>query len=147
MRVLSAEDVADLYRMRRVIEGAAVRNSAHAPRDALAAVKEAVTEASRAADEGRWRDVGTANIRFHQNLAALNGSPRLDEVMRQLLAELRLVFHVMKNPRAFHEPFVARNLELVELMEAGRAAEAGQALEIYLDDAEKLLIQAYIPEP
>ncbi|WP_344919033.1 GntR family transcriptional regulator [Streptosporangium oxazolinicum] len=147
VRVLSAEDVADLYRMRRVIEGAAVRNSAHAPRDALAAIREAVTEASRAADEGRWGDVGTANIRFHQNLAALNGSPRLDEVMRQLLAELRLVFHVMKNPRAFHEPFVLRNLELVELMEAGRAAEAGQALEIYLDDAEKLLIQAYIPEP
>ncbi|WP_436757414.1 GntR family transcriptional regulator [Streptosporangium sp. V21-05] len=147
VRVLSAEDVADLYRVRRVIEGAAVRNGAHASRDTLAAIKEAVTEASRAAGEGRWQDVGTANIRFHQSLAALNGSPRLDEAMRQLLAELRLVFHVMKNPRAFHEPFVARNLELVELMEAGRAAEAERALESYLDDAEKLLMQAYIPEP
>ncbi|GGS69667.1 GntR family transcriptional regulator [Planobispora rosea] len=147
VRVLSAEDVADLYRVRRVIEGAAVRRGAGAPREAFAAMREAVAAASRAAEEGRWQDVGTANIRFHQALAALNGSPRLDETMRHLLAELRLVFHVMDNPRAFHEPFVARNRELADLMEAGRAAQAERALESYLDDAEELLIRAYTPRP
>ncbi|GIH80188.1 GntR family transcriptional regulator [Planobispora longispora] len=147
VRVLSAEDVADLYRVRRVIEGAAVRRGAGASHEALAAMEEAVAAASRAAAEDRWQDVGTANIRFHQALAALNGSPRLDETMRQLLAELRLVFHVMENPRAFHEPFVARNRELVELMAAGRTAEAERALERYLDDAEELLMRAYTPRP
>ncbi|MGC5010538.1 GntR family transcriptional regulator [Streptosporangium sp. DT93] len=147
VRVLSAEDVADIYRVRRVIEGAAVRSGANVTPAALAMIKEAVSEASLAAGEGRWQDVGTANIRFHQNLAALNGSPRLNETMRQLLAELRLVFHVMRNPRSFHEPFVARNLELVELIEGGRTAEAERALENYLNDAEELLVRAYIPEP
>ncbi|MFI6511841.1 GntR family transcriptional regulator [Streptosporangium sp. NPDC050855] len=147
VRVLSAEDVADIYRVRRVIEGAAVRHSANVTPAALAMIKEAVAEGTRAAEQERWQDVGTANIRFHQNLAALNGSPRLNETMRQLLAELRLVFHVMKNPRSFHEPFVARNLELVELMESGRIAEAERALESYLNHAEELLVRAYIPEP
>ncbi|GIH92809.1 GntR family transcriptional regulator [Planobispora siamensis] len=145
VRVLSAEDVADLYRVRRVIEGAAVRHSRDASSAAFAAIRDAVAEAERAAREDRWQDVGTANIRFHQNLAALNGSSRLDETMRQLLAELRLVFHVMDNPRAFHEPFVPRNRELLELLESGRVEEAGRALEVYLGDAEKLLVQAYTP--
>ncbi|GAA3147736.1 GntR family transcriptional regulator [Planomonospora alba] len=147
VRVLSAQDVADVYRVRRVIEGAAVRHAAAAPPEAFAPLREAVADAVRAAERGGWQDVGTANIRFHQALAALNGSPRLDEAMRQLLAELRLVFHVMENPRAFHEPFVSRNLELVELLEAGRTAEAGAALERYLDDAEELLLRAYAPRP
>jgi hypothetical protein len=32
-------------------------------------------------------------------------------------------------------------------MEAGHAAEAERELESYLDDAEELLVKAYIPEP
>ncbi|MFI6595889.1 hypothetical protein ACIBHX_06555 [Nonomuraea sp. NPDC050536] len=76
---------------------------------------------------------------------AANGSPRLDEAMRRLLAELRLVFHVMENPRLLHEPFVERNRALLELLEAGRAEEAAAFLEAYLDDAEQLLIHAYDP--
>ncbi|MEV2270695.1 GntR family transcriptional regulator [Nonomuraea africana] len=145
VRVLSAADVADLYQMRRVLEGAAVRRCAKATPEALRAIRETVEEAERSASDDRWQDVGTANSRFHQALVALNESPRLDEVMRQLLAELRLVFHVMSNPRALHEPFVERNRLLLGLMEARRAADAAEYLEIYLDDAERLLLQAYEP--
>ncbi|MEV0148036.1 MULTISPECIES: GntR family transcriptional regulator [unclassified Nonomuraea] len=143
VRILSAEDVADLYRVRRVIEGAAVRRTP-TPK-ALRLIKEAVADAERAAASDDWRAVGTANIRFHQALVTLNQSPRLDEAMGQLLAELRLVFHVMKNPRAFHEPFVERNRRLLELLEAGRPDEAAAFLDAYLDHAERLLVDAYEP--
>lgn len=145
VRVLSAEDVTDLYRVRRVIEGAAVRRSGQAPPESLAVIREAVADAETAAAADSWQEVGTANIRFHQALVTLNGSPRLDEAMRQLLAELRLVFHVMKNPRSFHEPFVERNRRLLELVEAGKAEEAGAFLDAYLDHAEQLLLRAYEP--
>jgi DNA-binding GntR family transcriptional regulator len=144
VRRLSIEDVADLYRVRRVVEGAAVR---HVAPDGLAPMREAVEEGERAAREGRWRDVGTANIRFHQALVMQHGSKRLNDLMRQLLAELRLVFHVMANPRAFHEPFVARNRRLVSLIDAGRLEEAERFLAAYLDDAEALLADAYTPDP
>ncbi|GLX93439.1 GntR family transcriptional regulator [Herbidospora sp. NBRC 101105] len=140
VRVLSASDVKDLYLVRRVIECAAVRNSAGGD---LAACREAVDEGERAAADDRWRDVGTANLRFHQALVALHGSSRLDELMGQLLAELRLVFHVMENPGAFHAPFVARNRLLTGLLEEGRLAEAEQYLSRYLDDAEALLQAAF----
>lgn len=143
VRVLSAEDVADLYRVRRVLEGAAVRRQATP--EALTAIREAMADAERAAAAGDWRAVGTANIRFHQALVSLNGSPRLDEAMRQLLAELRLVFHVMENPRTFHEPFVARNRELLRLLESGRLERAAAFLDDYLDEAERLLVRAYEP--
>ncbi|MEV4359820.1 GntR family transcriptional regulator [Nonomuraea sp. NPDC049625] len=143
VRLPSAEDVADLYRVRRVLEGAAVRRGP-AP-EALAVIKEAVLDAERAAEQDDWQGVGTANIRFHQALVSLNESPRIDEAMRQLLAELRLVFHVMENPRAFHEPFVDRNRTLLGLLESGRPKKAAAYLDDYLDHAERLLIEAYTP--
>ncbi|MFI6902439.1 GntR family transcriptional regulator [Nonomuraea sp. NPDC050394] len=143
VRVLSAEDVADLYRVRRVLQDAAVRRRPTGA--ALAVIREAVADAERSAAADDWRGVGTANIRFHQALVAMNGSPRLDETMRQLLAELRLVFHVMKNPRTFHEPFVVLNRKLLEHIEAGRRDEAAAFLADYLDHAERLLVHAYDP--
>ncbi|GAA2209460.1 GntR family transcriptional regulator [Nonomuraea monospora] len=143
VRLPSVEDVLDLYRVRRVLEGAAVRRKPS--EEALTTIKEAVADARRAAAADDWQAVGTANIRFHQALVSLNDSPRIDEAMRQLLAELRLVFHVMENPRAFHEPFVERNLALIELIESGRPEEAAAYLDDYLHHAERLLIHAYEP--
>ncbi|MFC4117609.1 GntR family transcriptional regulator [Nonomuraea zeae] len=143
VRLPSAEDVADLYRVRRVLEGAAARRTPG--EEQLAVIRQAVLDAERAAADDDWQGVGTANIRFHQALVALNESPRIDEAMRQLLAELRLVFHVMKNPRDFHEPFVDRNRTLLGLIESGKAEEAAVYLDDYLDHAERLLIHAYDP--
>ncbi len=143
VRLPSVEDVLDLYRVRRVLEGSAVRRPPSP--QALAVIKEAMRDAERAAAEDDWQAVGTANIRFHQALASLNDSPRIDELMRQLLAEMRLVFHVMENPRAFHEPFVHRNRTLLELIEAGKTEQAAAYLDDYLDHAEKLLVHAYEP--
>ncbi|GAA1765939.1 GntR family transcriptional regulator [Nonomuraea bangladeshensis] len=143
VRLPSVEDVLDLYRVRRVLEGSAVRRPPSP--QTLGLVKEAVRDAERAAAEDDWQRVGTANIRFHQALVSLNDSPRIDELMRQLLAELRLVFHVMDNPRAFHEPFVERNRVLLGLVESGRREEAAAYLDDYLDHAEKLLVHAYEP--
>ncbi|WP_328816973.1 GntR family transcriptional regulator [Nonomuraea cypriaca] len=143
VRLPSVEDVLDLYRVRRVLEGAAVRRTP--PKEALEVIRVAVADAERAAAEDDWQGVGTANIRFHQALVSLNDSPRIDEAMRQLLAELRLVFHVMKNPRAFHEPFVDRNRTLVALIESAQYDKAAAYLDDYLDHAERLLVHAYEP--
>ncbi|MEV0618692.1 GntR family transcriptional regulator [Nonomuraea sp. NPDC050404] len=143
VRLPSAADVSDLYQVRRVLEGAAVRRKP--TEQALALIKEAFADAERAAGQDDWQHVGTANIRFHQALVSMNDSPRIDEYMRQLLAELRLVFHVMENPRAFHEPFVERNRTLLGLIESGRPEEAAAYMDDYLDHAERLLIHAYEP--
>ena len=89
VRDLSAADVVDLYRIRRLLEGGAIR--AATPETlavALPAAAEALAEAEAAATRDDWQSVGTANMHFHQAVAALAGSRRVDDTMRHVLAEL-----------------------------------------------------------
>lgn len=143
VRTLTKEDVVALYRVRRVIECAAVREPTRAPEEALARIRQAVDDGEAAARDDRWPDVGTANIHFHQAIVSLAGSSRLDEFMNQILAELRLIFYVMKDPRRFHEPYLTRNRELSTAIESGEFVAAEALLSRYLADAERQLVRAY----
>jgi DNA-binding GntR family transcriptional regulator len=147
VRELDVDDVRDLYRFRRVIECGALRSLVEGgtpvPAAGLEAVRHAVQQGEAAARESRWVDVGTANMRFHQSLAALAASPRIDEAMRHALAELRLVFHVMAAPQTFHEPYLDHNRRILGLLEDGEIGLAEDALAAYLATAEAQLIDAY----
>jgi DNA-binding GntR family transcriptional regulator len=140
VRTLTEHDVAELYRVRRMIELGALRDL-HDP--ILTKVAEAVTAAERAAEANRWQDVGTADIQFHRALVELAGSARIEEFMARILAELRLVFGVVKDPRRFHEPFITRNRQIFAALERNEIAHAEELLKEYLDDAERQLLEAY----
>lgn len=137
-----AADVVDLFRVRRAVELSAVRGAASAPAEALSAVGAAVEAGEAARLRGDWWGLGTANMRYHQAIAGLAGSPRMDEIMRQLLAELRLVFHTMAAPREFHAPYLELNREIYELLDSGSAEEAADRLARYFDTAERQLVEA-----
>lgn len=143
VRRLTADDLADLYRVRWVVESAALR----LPAPDLARVAAAVEQGERAAAADDWRAVATADLRFHSELAALARSSRLDELMRRVLAELRLAFYVMDAAAAFHEPYLRRNRTILQLLEAGRTEEAEQELHSYLDEAERQLLGAFQDGP
>ncbi|MFI8326730.1 GntR family transcriptional regulator [Streptomyces sp. NPDC085529] len=142
VRVLAVDDVEDIYRTRRLVECAVVRGLGHPPFpvDGLAA---AVAEGEAAARAGDWHGVSTANIHFHRELVALAGSARTDELMRGVLAELRLAFHVVDDPRALHEPYLVRNKEILEALRAGERAAAERFLARYLDDSISRVAAAY----
>ncbi|HWN34386.1 MAG TPA: GntR family transcriptional regulator [Pseudonocardia sp.] len=142
VRVLDVPDVIDLYRVRKHVECSVVRTVAAPPAN-LDRIAAAVQEGQHALDDEDWRGLGTANIRFHQEIVAMAGSPRIDELMRAVLAELRLVFHVMANPRWFHEPYLTRNHEILTAVARGDGPAAEQLLAKYLDDAERQLVDAY----
>jgi DNA-binding GntR family transcriptional regulator len=133
----------DLYRVRQLVECAAVRAFTGTDTEAPDDLRRAVQEGELAAKEDRWSDVATANMRFHQAIVALAGSPRLDEYMRQVSAELRLAFHVMQNPRTFHEPFLGRNREILDRLAAGDLATAADLLAVYLREAERQVVAGY----
>ncbi|MEV0280179.1 GntR family transcriptional regulator [Streptomyces sp. NPDC050610] len=145
VRVVTIEDLTDIYRVRELVECAAVRGLGRPPYR-LAPVMAAVEAGERAASDRAWRDLSTANIRFHQALVGLAGSPRTDELMRGVLAELRLVFHVMDDPRRFHEPYLSRNRHILEALQSGAAAEAERLLAGYLEDSLRQLSGAYAGE-
>lgn len=142
VRVLSVDDVEDIYRIRRMIECAVVRSLGEPPY-ALDRVAAAVADGQRAAEAAEWKGVSTANIHFHSELVALAGSERTDELMRSVLAELRLAFHVVDDPRGLHKPYLARNLQIVETLRAGRADAAEALLATYLDDSRDGLVEVY----
>ncbi|MEU6122331.1 GntR family transcriptional regulator [Streptomyces sp. NPDC047123] len=142
VRVLSVEDVQDIYRTRRLVECAVVRGLGTPP-FALDTVADAVAEGVRAAADQEWKAVSTANIHFHRELVALAGSARTDELMRSVFAELRLAFHVVDDPRRLHEPYLERNKQILARLRAGDAAQAERLLADYLEDSLEGLVEVY----
>ncbi|MET8411245.1 GntR family transcriptional regulator [Streptomyces sp. NPDC005195] len=142
VRVLTVEDVEDIYRTRTLVECAVVRGLGEPPY-ALDDLAHAVEEGQRAARDGGWKAVGTANIHFHRELVALAGSSRTDEVMRSVFAELRLAFHVVDDPRRLHEPYLARNREILETLQAGDRDGAERLLAGYLGDSLERVVEVY----
>ncbi|WMI60300.1 GntR family transcriptional regulator [Streptomyces rochei] len=143
VRVLTVEDVEDIYRTRSLVECAVVRGLGE-PSYALDGLAEAVEDGRRSAGEGDWKSVGTANIHFHRELVALAGSERTDELMRSVFAELRLAFHVVDDPRRLHEPYIARNAEILDTLRAGERETAARLLAVYLDDSLKRVVEVYL---
>ncbi|MFJ4788168.1 GntR family transcriptional regulator [Streptomyces sp. NPDC088794] len=142
VRVLSVEDVEDIYRTRALVECAVVRGLG-APPYALDALTAAVDQGRTAAREGDWKTVGTANIHFHRELVALAGSERTDELMRSVFAELRLAFHLVDDPRRLHEPYLARNQQIHEALQGGDKGEAEKLLSVYLGDSLERVVEVY----
>jgi DNA-binding GntR family transcriptional regulator len=144
---LGETDVVDLYRVRRVLEVDVVRGLAERdpelPSSRLEPLRDDVETTEAAALAGRWEAVGTANMRFHRNLIGLADSSRLDAITGRLLAELRLLFHVVATPRELHEPYIARNRGLLELLESRDYEQAAQDLHRYLVDSEQGLLAAF----
>ncbi|MEU8591367.1 GntR family transcriptional regulator [Streptomyces sp. NPDC048664] len=150
VRVLTVEDVQDIYRTRGLVERAVVRGLGDPPY-ALDRMTEAVEEGRRAVRDGDWNGLGTANIHFHRELVALAGSERTDELMRSVFAELRLAFHVVDDPRALHEPYLTRNQQILAALRTGDRPRAETLLEAYLHDSLTRMVEVYHrrvnPEP
>ncbi|MFI9153130.1 GntR family transcriptional regulator [Streptomyces sp. NPDC053367] len=142
VRVLTVEDVEDIYRTRALVECAVVRGLGEPPY-ALDGLVAAVAEGWRAVREDDWKALGTANIHFHRELVALAGSERTDELMRSVFAELRLAFHVVDHPRQLHEPYLARNEEILRALESGDRDGAERVLAVYLADSQERVVDAY----
>jgi DNA-binding GntR family transcriptional regulator len=140
---LDEDDLVDLYRLRCIIECDVVRSLAGLDAGRLRPLRAEVEAAESAASRGEWDRVATANMHFHQCLVSLSGSPRIQDITRRMLAELRLAFHAVANPRALHERYICRNRALFDLMEGGDVVRAADELQRYLHDSEAELLAAY----
>jgi DNA-binding GntR family transcriptional regulator len=136
VRRLTAADVRDIYRVRRVIEVQAATGSALVDDEDFADMQAAVVAGERAEQARSWRAVGTASLRFHQALVATLGSVRIDEFFRTVLAQLRLAWSDSCDEQAFQQSWSERDRELYELLRQGRRSQSVGVLLVYLDDSE-----------
>ena len=134
-----AEDVREIYRVRRLIEPAAVLWGEYRA-ETLAALDVIIDRARAALSAGAVTEMADANQDLHKALVALSGSASVDELMDRVLAQMRLVFHAMATTTDFHSHYVERNAALVALLRAGRRDEAAAELRSYLDAAEHELL-------
>lgn len=139
---LTADDVRDVTRARRVLELAGVRAWPTAGEAERATVDRALTAYAGAARAGAGPATTEAHLGLHRAIAGLTGSRRLDAVTDGLAAELRLALATVERRRRNARQQVAEHRALVELLRAGRVDAAASALADHLDAAERSLLDA-----
>ena len=132
-----AEEIREIYNVRRILEPAA---ALWGPGPDVAELRVVVAEALDARARGAVPEMAAANQRFHEALILGTGSTGLSEMMSRILAQMRLVFHAMGTAPEFHSRYVELNAELLEMLAAGRRADAAEHLRRYLDQAEAELL-------
>lgn len=148
VHTFTREDVADLWGYRSFVEVGAVRAAEVDSvrfRDSLARMRAADAMARAGVGVGDWRAVGTANNAFHQAIVDLAGVRRLSADAHNALVLARIGFLSTNPDSAFHEPYVAMNSRLLELLEAGDLTAAAQFLRDYFERSRDDLL-AQLPK-
>ncbi|GAB3768581.1 GntR family transcriptional regulator [Microlunatus parietis] len=145
IRRLGAADIRALYHTRRLIEPLGIQAVLADP-EAQVRLRAVVDEAAEAAERGDWQDVGTSDIEFHRILVDACGSPHLSAMFEQLLAELRLAFLQLSDSRQLHQPYLARNHALLDLIGSGSTARLAEELADYLSAAERDVLRDLDPD-
>lgn len=106
VRLITPEDIRDVYRSREAIETAAAELILEESDADLGPLRDAFTALEESAGvSGTWKSMADADISFHETLVALAGSPRLARMNATLAAESRM--HLFAYP-----PYPAgRNIE------------------------------------
>jgi DNA-binding GntR family transcriptional regulator len=132
---LGPGEIHDVYTVRRFIEVSALRGGGSPER--VAAVRAAVEEGRAAAAADDEEALGSANQHFHGAIVALAESRRLNTIMSQVLAEMRLFFHKATVEAHFYRGYLDDNEEICQALEAGQLDRAGDLLLAYLNRSEE----------
>jgi DNA-binding GntR family transcriptional regulator len=135
---LTPDDVRDLYRVRLLIQVEAVRQAEDLRRQRLRPAQDALQDAARARESGNWQDVLTCDVRFHQALVGLAGSPRLESIFAGLMTELRLGLSLLEDEAttSWHEA----NVHLCRVLEDDGVDAFAHELRAYLARSERALL-------
>lgn len=142
VRVLTTEDVADIYAARRLLEFGGIRASSRASDAELAEIDVAADTGIRQREQKRWQQTGTASLEFHAAVVALAGSERVNHFFAALAAQLRLAFAIMPDEAEFQALWVDRDRAIADLLLAGRRDAAEAELMAYLADSEAAIVDA-----
>lgn len=139
---LSAEDVDDVYALRRRLELAAVREAFEAMGERLPRLREHVHDLREVALGGRYREAIEADLRFHAELVSTLGSRRLVDAFRQACDELRPLLATLDRAERDPEALVAEHEELIGLIAAGDRGGLARRLKRHLEETRQRMVAA-----
>lgn len=137
---LTAEDVRDIYTARAAVERAAV--SLIVDGDHVAAAQRLAMvhrDMIKAANRGNRAALSDADLRFHETVVGLSGSPRLARMHATLIVETRICLTALETTP---DPVAAAVNEHGELLEAIRRGDRRLLLRLidaHMDDAVRRL--------
>jgi DNA-binding GntR family transcriptional regulator len=135
---LSPEAVADIYRVRRILEIRAVETG-KPDASRLASLYDAVDRLEEAAKAQDWPAVFESDMLFHRRVVALLGSERLVTFYGNLLGELRLGLMEVDRSSRDVKRSRAEHRRVADLLAAGNRRECARLLTEHLNEAEQLV--------
>ena len=135
---LDADDIADLYRVRRIVELEAIAEAGPAEVPALRATIADMAAASAADDRAGIVD---ADLRFHRSLVEAMSSDRLGGLFASVQGELRLCLALLGGPFPNPANIEGEHQAILDALEASDNDRAGELLREHLDVAQRDLIR------
>ncbi len=143
VRQLDRRDIRDIFKARRHLEVLALTASTPISEFHLHHMQQHLDNAALAAGTEHWREVGTHSLRFHQSIVRMLGCQRFNDFFSVLLAQLRLLFCSGAAERDFQLPWLARDSDILSLLNQQQSQAACSALIDYLDDSERQLTASF----
>lgn len=141
VRALTRTDIEELYSLRLNLEIFAVQRIVErGGPSALEGIRAAYEDLARAAEEGNYKAITDADLRFHEGLILLSGHSLLHQVWRGVALRVRQVM-AFRNKQYGNPSQIARNhLAILEAVIACDVARATALLNEHIANAEDLAI-------
>lgn len=140
------EDIRDLYRVRRTLEGAAAREVRRASGEKLEKLERAFDELARATATGVAAEIVRCDLEFHRAVVAILGSARFDEFFTAIAVEMRYAIAMLESAYAESELRPEEALEEHRAIYAALASRdvrlAKRLVEEHAHQNEELLVKA-----
>ena len=137
---LTAESVADLYRVRRLIELGGIDAARGAPAEDYHELGAAIARLARAADAEPGPEIIAADLEFHRALARLHKSPRIEQSYAACLDELRLGLALIDARATPLAHLMAQHRRIYGLLLDGDHDRCQAELEAHLAASERELL-------
>ncbi len=138
---LDANDVRDIFRVRKLLEIAGLDFIPKAAPDNVVRLSEAVSKFEVAAEGGNWAEMVDADLLFHANLVGALGSERLNRFFDGIQAEVRLCMSIVDRSSSTLAEIVVEHQEMMRLILNKDFKGCSKVLNGHLTDAERLLSQ------
>jgi DNA-binding GntR family transcriptional regulator len=135
---LNADGIADVYRVRRLVEPAAVEAWAGASAERVAALAASVSALEAAREAHDPRAIVEHDLEFHRLLVGALDSGRLSDLHAKVLTELRLVASLADLKQEWSH--VGEHRAIFDALVAGDTAACRGLLGRHLDTGESLLL-------
>lgn len=150
---LEPEDIVDIYTLREVLEGLAMRLAVkRRPQELAAALKGLQAEQQACCSQGDLARYGDLDVAFHRTVWELSGNDRLLHMSEMLMGQVRLLISTSAEVEGRLASSMAEHERIVERVAEREAVEAAAAMRRHVHNAGAALLQhiggeASLPAP